>query len=389
MDDISELLSPTEMDHAIELSLRQECSTLKDSLALAMSNESSLRQEIETLGASLEQARYDHRTLLAKYPAETSHKQEIAALKQSLTRAVDSETSLMQEVETLKTALTHALTSEREMRVSARQTREEWERVERSLREEINTLRHDLGRMKKELKGKKMVPFIQRVLKTCVQEVDTPVGLQLDVRAEERRSVTLLPFSHNLMAPSRLPAATSNVHVVFDGPALQPFEKDHSTSTMESSPNTLRANLIPELAAVERAAEGLQRAVNSELRHVYMRSPSDLPTFPLTNNAAVARNLRLLVVLWEAKSVEGLLNSIAPKLEDPNPTVLKSAEDCPICTEHSSPEDIVMVEGCGHVMCKGCLREYIVARLGDRIWPVLCPICMAESGLGRRAQRTP
>jgi hypothetical protein len=84
---------------------------------------------------------------------------------------------------------------------------------------------------------------------------------------------------------------------------------------MELGPDTFGANLIPELAAVERAAEGLQQAVNSELRHVYMRSPSDLPTFPLTNNASVARNLRLLIVLWEAKSVEGLLNSLHRNLK--------------------------------------------------------------------------
>ena len=159
---------------------------------------------------------------------------------------------------------------------------------------------------------------------------------------------------------------------------------------MGFSPDTFGANLIPELAAVERAAEGLQRAVNSELRHVYTRGPSDLPTFPLTNNASAARNLRLLVVLWEAKSVEGLLSSLASKLEDSKPTtILTSAGDCPICTEHCPPKDMAMVEGCGHTMCKGCLREYIGARLGERVWPILCPICMTESGPGRRAQRMP
>jgi len=153
--------------------------------------------------------------------------------------------------------------------------------------------------------------------------------------------------------------------------------------------DTFGANLMPELAAVERAAEGLQQAVNSELRHVYMRGPSDLPTFPLTNNSNVARNLRLLIVLWEAKSVEGLLTSLASKLEDSNPTLLMNSRDCPICTEHFPPKDMAIVEGCGHVMCKGCLRDYIGARLGERVWPILCPICMAESGPGRRAQRTP
>ena len=158
---------------------------------------------------------------------------------------------------------------------------------------------------------------------------------------------------------------------------------------MGSSPGVFGANVIPELAAVERAAEGLQRAVNSELRHVYASRPSDLPTIPLRNNASLARNLRLLVVLWEGKSVEGLVNTLASKLEDVNPTTSMSAGDCLICTEQFSPEDMIKVEGCGHVTCKGCLQEYIGARLEERVWPVLCPICMAASGPGRRAQRTP
>lgn len=216
MDDIVELLSPPETTRAIESSLRQECSTLKNSLvqaaetesslredcatlknslAQAVETESSLRKEIETLKASLTQARYDHRTILAEHSAKPSHMQEIAALRKSLTRALDSEISFKREVETLKTTLTSALTSEREMRVSARRTREEWETAEMGLRGEINALRDDLERMRKELKGKKMVPFIQRVLKAGVHEVDTLGGSKQNVQAEERRFVNCIYLS--------------------------------------------------------------------------------------------------------------------------------------------------------------------------------------------------
>ena len=217
MDDIAELLPSPETTRAIESSLRQECSTLKNSLAKAVETESSLRQEcatlknsvaqavetesslrqeIETLKASIKPAKYNHRAFIAEHSAKPSrYTQEIATLKQSLTRAVDSEISLTREVETLKTTLTSALTSEREMRVSARQTREEWETAERSLREEINVLKNDLERMKKELKGKKMVPFIQRVLKTGVR--DDKIGdSQQNVHAEERRFVNSIYLSH-------------------------------------------------------------------------------------------------------------------------------------------------------------------------------------------------
>lgn len=187
MEDIAELLSPPDKCHAMELSFRTENTALKNSLAQALSKEWALQQEIKALKVSLEHARYDHKTLLTKSMAEPSLKQEIVALKTSLAQAVSSESSLTHEVETLKTALTHALTSEREMRASARQTREEWENAERTLREEIHALRHDLERMRKELKKKKVVPFIQRlVLGAGVHEVAMLGDSQQDAQAEER-----------------------------------------------------------------------------------------------------------------------------------------------------------------------------------------------------------
>ena len=216
IDDIAEFPPPPETAITIESFLRQECSTLKNFLAQAVETESSLRhecatlknyiaqtveiesslrQEIETLKASLAPAKYDHKTFLAEHSAKPSrYMQEIAALKKSLKRAVDSELSLMREVETLKTTLTSALTSEREMRVSARQTREEWETTERSLREEIKAVRIDLERMKKELKGKKMVTFMQRVLKVGVR-ADKLGDSQQNVQAEERRFVNSIYLS--------------------------------------------------------------------------------------------------------------------------------------------------------------------------------------------------
>jgi hypothetical protein len=201
MEDITELLSPPEKCRATDSTFRRESSTSKGPLAETVSNEASLQQEIKTLKAFLKQARYDHRTHLAKSLAEPSLKQEIAALNASLAQAASSKISLMHEVETLKTALTHALTSEREMRSSALQTREEWERVEMSLREEISSLRHDVERMRKELKGRKVVPFIQRlVLGTGGHEVFTLEGFQQDVQAEERGYVIYLPFSHDLIS---------------------------------------------------------------------------------------------------------------------------------------------------------------------------------------------
>lgn len=197
MEDIAELLSPSEKSHAFELCVPHGSSKLEASLAPAVSNE-ALQQENETLKASLEQARYDHETLFAKTLAEPSLKQQIKALKKSLAQAESSEKSLTHEVKTLKITLTQALTSERDMRASARQTREEWESVERALREEINTLKHDLESVRKELKGKKVVPFIQRlVLRGGVHEVANIGGSQQRAQTEERGYATIC-LSHTI-----------------------------------------------------------------------------------------------------------------------------------------------------------------------------------------------
>src|SRR5258706_8594051 len=79
--------------------------------------------------------------------------------------------NLKGEIETLKTSLTHSLSSEQEMRAFAQETQEEWERVEKTLRDENLALKQELGeasrelkRVKRQLNGKIAVPFMRRLL---------------------------------------------------------------------------------------------------------------------------------------------------------------------------------------------------------------------------------
>lgn len=117
--------------------------------------------EIKEIQAALEQAT----------STESSLKQEIERLKAALAEAASTESKLKDDIETLKITLTHALSSEQEMRASARETREVWERVEKELRQENFGLVDELGktskqlkRVQRELKGKKLVPFMRRLL---------------------------------------------------------------------------------------------------------------------------------------------------------------------------------------------------------------------------------
>ena len=175
---------------------------------------------------------------------------------------------------------------------------------------------------------------------------------------------------------------SSEVHVLFDGLALHHLDQPVPfTVPNASSPSAFKARLAPELAALERATAGLQQAVNAEMRsaHAIASSTGSSTLIPKT-----ARNLRLLVMLWEASGIEQLTSSLISVVGERSPKM--NTGDCLICTEPLTEEKTVSVEGCGHTTCKGCLSGYISTRLEERIWPILCPICMTEDGSRRKAQ---
>jgi len=318
-------------------------------------------------------------------------------LQTALAQAATNESNLKIEIETLKTALAHALSSEREMRASARDTREEWERVERSLREEIGVLRKGLGntlkeltKVKKELQGKKVVPFVQRLIQGKGRLVEEMITLeeppQIVCAEVEEECVPsfpgwLPPPSTRFTITPRPLEGSSGVHVLFDGLALHHLEQHDPFTVPKFSPSAFRAKLAPDIAALERATVGLQRAVNAELRLAHVRASS---TGSSTSTPKTVRNLRLLVVLWEDSGIEQLMSSLMSIVGERGPKI--NTGDCLICTEPLKWEETVSVEGCGHTTCKDCLRQYISSRLGEKVWPVLCPICVAEGGSRRKAQ---
>ena len=114
-----------------------------------------------------------------------SQAEQIRGLEAALAQAATNESNLKNEVDVLKTSLTHALSSEREMRASALNTREEWERVERALLEEIGVLQKELSKtekeltkVKKELRGKTVVPFVQRLIQGRGRLVEEMITLE-------------------------------------------------------------------------------------------------------------------------------------------------------------------------------------------------------------------
>ena len=343
-----------------ELSLKREIRTQRASLAEAASTELSLKREIKTQKSRLAGAASTESSLKESLVRNASI---VSKLRENNTALKATVSKLKEDNKVLKTALTHALTSEHDMRTSARETREEWEKVEKSFREEIGALKHGLEITGNDIKGEKAASRVQQAIQESVRTHEDTIALK---------------------QPHKPLEGSSDIHILLDDLALQSLAIGGPNPTPHWTSDAFGSRLLPEFTALERATQGLQQAVNSELRAAYIGKCWSSRCVIPQRSANVARNLRLLVVLWEASGVEELLGSVTSILSDTAPTI--GGEDCAICTDPIEPEDKIVVERCGHAMCKECLREYIGARLGEKVWPVRCPICMAEGGPGRRVQ---
>ena len=164
------------------------------------------------------------------------------------------------------------------------------------------------------------------------------------------------------------------MQVVLDGLALQRLERADPTSVIlgNAGAAAFQRRLAPELAAMERAMQDLQwafhrSALDARIRS-YQRSPTSLQ---LQRNSP--KSFRLLVVLWEAregedteKAVTSIMRKCVPKPD---------TADCLNCTDRWSTRLMVTVEGCGHMICRVCMQNYVKTKLGESAWPILCPIC--------------
>ncbi|KAF8967706.1 hypothetical protein BDZ97DRAFT_1802896 [Flammula alnicola] len=51
---------------------------------------------------------------------------------------------------------------------------------------------------------------------------------------------------------------------------------------------------------------------------------------------------------------------------------------CGVCGDRIEGSEAFSIPNCGHVFCKDCLRSYILVKLGERQYPIACPVCLAD-----------
>jgi chromosome segregation ATPase len=53
---------------------------------------------------------------------------------------------------------------------------------------------------------------------------------------------------------------------------------------------------------------------------------------------------------------------------------------CGVCMDEHPEDYVTLLDPCGHKFCRDCIRNHIGAKLAERYFPILCPVCMAEGG---------
>lgn len=52
--------------------------------------------------------------------------------------------------------------------------------------------------------------------------------------------------------------------------------------------------------------------------------------------------------------------------------------DCAICMDKFPEDYSAPVRSCGHVLCRNCMKEHVQSQVDQAIWPVRCPLCVAD-----------
>lgn len=52
---------------------------------------------------------------------------------------------------------------------------------------------------------------------------------------------------------------------------------------------------------------------------------------------------------------------------------------CGVCMDDLEEDYVARVDSCKHCLCRDCLRGYIRSKLQEHRYPILCPVCTAET----------
>ncbi|KIK74109.1 hypothetical protein PAXRUDRAFT_792000, partial [Paxillus rubicundulus Ve08.2h10] len=90
---------------------------------------------------------------------------------------------------------------------------------------------------------------------------------------------------------------------------------------------------------------------------------------------------RIVTDLEFARRLQATFDVEDTELHDQMDQLLRTAQrqyHCGICLDDFPEDDAVLIESCGHVICRDCVRGHVCSKIDERRFPVLCPVCMAD-----------
>ncbi|KAJ7224064.1 hypothetical protein GGX14DRAFT_648276 [Mycena pura] len=52
--------------------------------------------------------------------------------------------------------------------------------------------------------------------------------------------------------------------------------------------------------------------------------------------------------------------------------------ECGVCFDKFPEDDVTRIANCPHEFCRACMKTYVVSKLSDKLYPIFCPMCLAD-----------
>ncbi|KAJ7509867.1 hypothetical protein B0H11DRAFT_2168922 [Mycena galericulata] len=133
-----------------------------------------------------------------------------------------------------------------------------------------------------------------------------------------------------------------------------------------------------------RSSSGSGSASGSSYAQVVRAKPTD----ELMDDYMVAAQLQME---WDRSHREHTLKAEAKQREFEEEDARLIAEraalqkevqpvfECGVCFDKYPEDCVARIEDCSHRFCRDCLKSYVVSKLNDKLYPIFCPMCVADN----------
>lgn len=114
--------------------------------------------------------------------------------------------------------------------------------------------------------------------------------------------------------------------------------------------------------------------------------PGPSPPYPVTTHEDAAHARALQAKLDSERASYDLARQLQEQedvtVQEHRQLVREAARvkvfDCVICMEKYTEDYSAPVRGCGHALCRTCMKEHVQSQVDQAVWPIRCPTCVAD-----------